>query len=348
MIFPDCFGGLFFNSNGSLIKQSNGLEFLYDHTSVFAVKHNNTTYFYRKDAQANIVDLLDNSGVVVVKYKYDAWGKCQTTVINPNASTIAELNPLRYRSYYFDTETGFYFLKTRYYDPEIGRFMTIDDISYLDPESINGLNLYAYCGDNPVIGYDPNGTWDWGTFWRVLGSTLAIAGGIALCFVPGLQAIGAGLIITGAGGMIGGTVSLTNGYGFNYGWDIGTIIGGAIGLVVAAPQLLGITFNASIPFLAPMLTTVGELVLAGVTVSVAIPVGGAIAVTAGVGLLMFAKASTGPIRFSDGTGINPETGKPVIDKEEAYRIYKQLQDKTKKANWKKWMKGKGWRTNHLK
>ena len=131
-----------YDSNGNLIKQSNGLEFFYDHTGVFVVKHNNATYFYRKEAQANIVALLDNTGAVVVKYKYDAWGKCQTTIVDSSSTTIAELNPFRYRGYYFDIETGFYFLKTRYYDPEIGRFITIDDISYLTPERINGLNLY--------------------------------------------------------------------------------------------------------------------------------------------------------------------------------------------------------------
>ena len=229
----------------------------------------------------------------MVKYKYDAWGKCLTTVVDSSATEIAELNPFRYRSYYYDTGIGLYFLKTRYYDPEIGRFMTIDDLSYLDPDSINGLNLYAYCLNNPVMGYDPNGTWDWGTFWRALGSTLAIAGGIALCFLPGAQAIGAGLIVLGSGGLIGGAIGHATGYGFNAGWDIGTVIGGFIGLAVAAPQLLSLTFNASIPFLAPMLTTAGELVLVGTTVSVAIPVGGAIAVAAG--LLMF---SWGANRYS--------------------------------------------------
>ena len=91
----------------------------------------------------------------MVKYNYDAWGKCNTVVLEESATDIANLNPFRYRSYYYDTETNLYFLKTRYYDPEIGRFMTIDDISYLDPDSINGLNLYAYCGDNPVMSYDP-------------------------------------------------------------------------------------------------------------------------------------------------------------------------------------------------
>ena len=165
-----------YDSNGNLIKQSNGLEFLYDHTGVFAVKYAGSTYFYRKDAQANIVALLDNNGSVVVKYKYDAWGKCQTTVVDSTATEIATLNPFRYRSYYLDTETGFYFLKTRYYDPEIGRFMTIDDISYLDPNSINGLNLYAYCGNNPINRYDSAGC-DWKSFWnstwgKIIGTTL--------------------------------------------------------------------------------------------------------------------------------------------------------------------------------
>jgi hypothetical protein len=75
---------------------------LYDHTGVFDVKYAGSTYFYRKDAQANVVALLDNNGSVVVKYRYDAWGKCQTTVVDSSAATIAELNPFRYRSYYLD------------------------------------------------------------------------------------------------------------------------------------------------------------------------------------------------------------------------------------------------------
>ena len=117
---------------------------------MFAVKYAGSTYFYRKDAQANIVALLDNTGAVIVKYKYDAWGKCNTVVLDESATEIANFNPFRYRSYYFDTETNLYFLKTRYYDPEVGRFTTIDDISYLNPDSINGLNLYAYCLNNPL------------------------------------------------------------------------------------------------------------------------------------------------------------------------------------------------------
>jgi RHS repeat-associated protein len=153
---------------GRLIKQSNGLEFLYDHTGVMGLKYTvdneEKYYFYRKDSQQNIVGILDNSGKVVVRYTYDSWGNHDITVLDSSCEQLANLNPFRYRSYYYDTETDLYFLKTRYYDPEIGRFISIDGISYLNPNAINGLNLYAYCSNNPVMAIDPNGTLLFGLF----------------------------------------------------------------------------------------------------------------------------------------------------------------------------------------
>lgn len=101
----------------------------------------------------------------MVQYKYDAWGNHSVQDANGadinDAAHVGSVNPFRYRGYYYDTETGLYYLKTRYYDPETGRFITIDDTSYLDPEIINGLNLYAYCGDNPVMRTDSQGTNWW-------------------------------------------------------------------------------------------------------------------------------------------------------------------------------------------
>ena len=86
----------------------------------------------------------------MVNYIYDAWGNHAVLDANGNdltdSSHIGNRNPIRYRGYFYDVETGLYYLQTRYYDPEVGRFVTIDGIEYLDPETINGLNLYAYCG----------------------------------------------------------------------------------------------------------------------------------------------------------------------------------------------------------
>ena len=79
------------------------------------------------------------------------------------------VNPFRYRSYFYDVETGLYYLKTRYYDPETCRFINMDSIEYADHETVNGLNLYAYCNNNPIIFVDPIGT-------AILTIALVIAG----------------------------------------------------------------------------------------------------------------------------------------------------------------------------
>ena len=130
----------------------------------------------RKNAQNDIIALLDKEGNVVVKYMYDAWGVCDTIVLNENATDIANLNPFRYRSYYLDTRLNLYYLKTRYYDPEICRFITIDDISYLAPDTINGLNLYAYCLNNPVTYFDETGRFAEGLLFQFVVSALCYVG----------------------------------------------------------------------------------------------------------------------------------------------------------------------------
>ena len=101
----------------------------------------------------------------MVEYYYDAWGNHKVVDENGDEITssthIGNVNPFRYRGYYYDTETGLYFLQTRYYDPEVGRFLNRDSVQYADPETINGLNLYAYCLNNPVEYVDPTGQfWD--------------------------------------------------------------------------------------------------------------------------------------------------------------------------------------------
>ena len=114
-----------------------------------------------------------------------------------NNKAIALLNPFRYRSYYYDEETGLYYLNSRYYDPEIGRFINADDISVLSEgkDFFNGLNLYAYCGNNPVMDVDSNGNWSWTTFYGWL--AVAVLAGVAIA------AVVVGTVITG--GALGAT-----------------------------------------------------------------------------------------------------------------------------------------------
>ena len=195
----------YYDSEGNLLKQSNGLEFFYGADGLVAIKYGGLPYLCRKDMLGNILALLDSSGNIVVQYKYDAWGNHTVTDANGNAITdanhIGNLNPFRYRGYYFDCETGFYCLQTRYYDPEVGRFLNMDSIEYADPESVNGINLYAYCGNNPVMGYDPDGTWDWLRAIAVVAlAVVAVAAVVAVTVATGGAAapVVAGAVI-GAG-----------------------------------------------------------------------------------------------------------------------------------------------------
>jgi len=87
-------------------------------------------------------------------------------------------NPFRYRGYYYDTESGLYYLNSRYYDPATGRFLNEDTVSYLEPKTLGGLNLYVYCNNNPIMGYDPNGTWDWGLFWNAFTNVVSFGLGV--------------------------------------------------------------------------------------------------------------------------------------------------------------------------
>jgi len=120
------------------------------------------TYTYRKNLQGDITHILSGS-TVVAEYVYDAWGNHK---IVTNTNGIADFNAVRYRGYYFDTEIELYYLKSRYYDPETGRFISPDDISILNKAKyiVNGLNLYSYCLNNPIKYTDKAGQWwlvDW-------------------------------------------------------------------------------------------------------------------------------------------------------------------------------------------
>ena len=214
----------FYDTNGRLLGQRdnrNVMEFVYDSSGLSGFKYNREEYLYQKNIQGDIIAILNLDGEVIAEYRYDAWGNCKYDL----ASGIATANPFRYRGYYYDQETGLYFLQTRYYDPETGRFISQDDVTYLDPEHINGLNLYAYCMNNPVMMTDPDGTLPKWLKWLVGGlvllatavltvATVGIGGAIAGAFGGGLAAS----IIGGAvGGAITGAIA---GFGFSLGTQI--------------------------------------------------------------------------------------------------------------------------------
>ena len=134
---------------------SNKLHFTYDATGASAVTYNGTNYYYVKNAQGDIIGIVNTSGTVVVSYTYDAWGNV-LSVTGSMASTLGALNPLRYRGYVYDAETGLYYLQTRYYDPSIGRFICADVFTSTGQGTI-AANMYAYCLNNPIKFSDPTG-----------------------------------------------------------------------------------------------------------------------------------------------------------------------------------------------
>ena len=135
------------------------MDFLYDEKGTpFAFEYQGKMYFYQTNLQGDIIGIVDSKGSQVVVYRYDAWGE---VLVSSDASGfgLSQINPLRYRGYYYDQETGLYYLQTRYYDPKVRRFLNADDASVLtkDPEQLTEKNLYAYCDDNPVMYRDDAG-----------------------------------------------------------------------------------------------------------------------------------------------------------------------------------------------
>ena len=135
---------------------SNSLHFYYDASGKpLSVVYNGTTYYYILSLQGDVVAILNSSGVSVVEYTYDAWGRLLTTT-GSMASSLGLHNPLRYRGYVYDQETGLYYLQSRYYNPTIGRFISADAFVSTG-QGILGHNMFAYCNNNPVMFSDPAG-----------------------------------------------------------------------------------------------------------------------------------------------------------------------------------------------
>ena len=145
----------YYYAGGTLLRETYGdtvLDFFYAGGVPYAFKHNGTLYYYITNLQGDVMSIVDEQGNVVASYEYDPYGN----VISATGD-LAETNPLRYRGYYYDAETRLYYLQSRYYDPELGRFINADAYASTG-QGVLGYNMFAYCGNNPVVNYDPAGT----------------------------------------------------------------------------------------------------------------------------------------------------------------------------------------------
>ena len=149
--------GLVRTTAGSTGTTKTTVQFVYDaEGKPFMLRFNGKTdYFYLYNGLGDVVGLVDSSNQVVVRYQYNSWGKVTSTQDTSGVS-LATLNPFRYRKYVYDPETGLYCLGSRYYDPEVGRFVNADDtdVIFAKPQELGSKNLYAYCDNNPVARED--------------------------------------------------------------------------------------------------------------------------------------------------------------------------------------------------
>lgn len=222
-----------YDANGSAI----GFEYSYLN---FAGTLVTARVYYEKNLQGDVIGLLDAGGAEIAAYAYDAWGNVTSSTYVEGNEIPYELNHITYRGYYRDEETGFYYLQSRYYDAEVGRFLNADDTSYLGASgTVWGYNLYAYCENNPVKYDDLNGTFI-GTCIIVGALVGAVVGGVyaaykskkKLGYVKGKWVLGGVLIGGGVGALAG--------------WGVGAACSAlGVGATAGSSGTLGSTIYAS-------------------------------------------------------------------------------------------------------
>ena len=150
-----------------------GFEYITDTSS--------NTYYYTYNAQGDVMGILNSTGFCMYNYVYDPWGKLVTIVddggYTVSAGSLAHINPIRYRGYFYDAETGFYYLNSRYYDPVVSRFIS-PDVQINADQGPLGMNIYAYCLNNPINRVDVSGNKSYENEWAEVftqeGDTLTV------------------------------------------------------------------------------------------------------------------------------------------------------------------------------
>ena len=133
-----------------------------ENDELIGFKYNDEQYYYTKNGQNDIIGILNNNFEKIITYEYDSWGKLisikdeQGNDITNDTNSIGYKNPYRYRGYRYDNETDLYYLQSRYYDPEIGRFISADDLLATSCGVLEH-NMYVYCNNNPINQMDSSG-----------------------------------------------------------------------------------------------------------------------------------------------------------------------------------------------
>ena len=183
------------------------------------------TYLYITSLQGDVLSIIDaSSGATAVTYTYDAWGRLiGKDGTSSDYASIYEYNPLTYRGYIYDSETGFYYLQSRYYDPTVGRFLNADDTTFLGASgTLLSWNLFAYCENSVVYARDPQGHFVITTTMLICAGigalVLGVAGGFAGYYISKKMSIpkGSRWKYIAGGALIGAAIGAAAGLGIGY------------------------------------------------------------------------------------------------------------------------------------
>ena len=232
------------DANGKVVYQSDGsvsLYYYYDASGNIATfSYNGTRYAYRKNVQGDVIAITDLYGNVAAKYTYDAWGNVTSVTdgngnVNSSRLFIGNANPIRYRSYFYDTDTSWYYLNSRYYDPMVGRFINADAYVHTG-ESLVGGDMFAYCYNNPIVNFDSSGEFSLKNFFVGLGITIAVTAAVV-----GLVAVTVATAGVGTAAIAGGTTAAISfsaalATASTASWFVGTGITVAVGAELFVPD----------------------------------------------------------------------------------------------------------------
>ena len=199
---------------------NNVTEYLYDADGIVGMIYNKNYFYFEKNLYGDVLKVYNSSGNPVAIFEYDSYGN-----VISETGNMADRTHFRYRGYYYDEETGFYYLQSRYYDPSICRFISADQYELVGAlsDTVGQLNLYAYCNNNPIMYTDPSGE----IVFSTIGAMIGVIAGVILggyvgytiltqnpsmstwerLAVIGVSVVGGGLLGWVGGGVIGGILS---------------------------------------------------------------------------------------------------------------------------------------------